>query len=368
MTENNSYEILFRNRTMKRYFLVLFAVIVLFLLYIFRFYLWIFLYALIFYVALRPLHELLLKYVKKRIFSSTLIILILLSLVVIPSMFLLMILSEQIYDLYGKIHFTVSYDIMKELGNYPLVDKTLTFFNIEKADVGQRVMSYFKATSMNAFSSITSIVSFPINFIIKFFLMMLILFFLFKDAYNVEGAVYRILPLPTDLEMNIVARLKGVIYVLMLGNLFIMLLQGIMVGLGLFIAGISSPLLWGTLAAILSLIPVIGTTLIWLPASIYLYFTGNYGMAVFAAVWCFSWYMILENAVKPKIFGDKLNFHPLLFFFLLLGSIEAFNLPGVIIGPIILSLFYSFWEIYKILDDYMQEKKTFETKEEPVQG
>jgi len=367
MAEKNSYEILFRNRTMKMYFLILFAVIVLFLLYIFRFYLWIFLYALIFYVALRPLHELLLKYVKKRIFSSTLIILIILALVVIPSMFLLMVLSEQIYELYGKVHFTISYDSLKEIGNQPLVDKTLTFLNIEKAELGQRVMSYFKETSMNAFSSITSIVSFPINFVIKFFFMMLILFFLFKDAYNVEGAVYRILPLPTDLEMDIVKRLKGVIYVLMLGNLLIMLLQGFMVGIGLFIAGVSTPLIWGTLAAILSLIPVIGTTLIWLPASIYLYYTGNSGMAVFTACWCFSWYMVLENAVKPKIFGDRLNFHPLLFFFLLLGSIEAFNLPGVIIGPIILSLFYSFWEIYKILDDYMQNKRTFECKEDSSQ-
>jgi len=72
--------------------------------------------------------------------------------------------------------------------------------------------------------------------------------------------------------------------------------------------------------------------------------------------------MVLENLVKPKIFGDRLNFHPLLFFFLLLGSIQAFNLPGVIIGPIILSLFYSFWEIYKILDDYMQHKRTFDSE------
>ncbi len=365
MTENNSYETLFRNKTMKSYFLILFAVIVMFLFYIFRLYLWIFLYSLIFYVALRPLHEWLLKYVKKRIFSSTLVILIIVALVVVPSMFLLMILSEQIYDLYGKIHFTISYDTIKDIGNHPLLDKALTFFNIEKADFGQRIIDYFKETSMSVFSSITSIVSFPINFIVKFFLMMLILFFLFKDAYNLEGAVYRILPLPTDLEMNIVARLKGVIYVLMLGNLFIMLLQGFMVGVGLYIAGASTPLIWGTLAAILSLIPVIGTTLIWLPASIYFYFTGNYGMAIFTAAWCFSWYMVLENIVKPKIFGDRLNFHPLLFFFLLLGSIQAFNLPGVIIGPIILSLFYSFWEIYKILDDYVQHKRSFSSDVSP---
>ncbi len=368
MQENNSYETLFRNKTMKSYFLILFAVIVMFLLYIFRFYLWIFLYSLIFYVALRPIHEWILKYVKKRIFSSTLIIIIILSLLVIPSMFLLMVLSEQVYDLYGKIHISINYETLKQIGNHPSMDKVLTFFNIQKADLGERIISYFKETSMSVFSSITSIVSFPINFIIKFFMMMLILFFLFKDAYNLEGAIYRILPLPSDLEMNIVTKLKGVIYVLMLGNLFIMLLQGLMVGVGLYIAGAGTPLIWGTLAAILSLIPVIGTTLIWLPVSIYLYFTGNYGMAIFTACWCFSWYMILENVVKPKIFGDRLNFHPLLFFFLLLGSIEAFNLPGVIIGPIILSLFYSFWEIYKILDDYMQNKRPFESGDDSVQG
>lgn len=367
MTDNNSYETLFKNKTMKSYFLILFAVIVMFLLYIFRFYLWIFLYSLIFYVALRPLHEMLLKYVKKRIFSSTLIILIIISLVVIPSMFLLMMLSEQVYDLYGRVHLSISQDILKDIGNLPIVDKFFVFFNVEKFDLGERIISYFKATSMTAFSSLTSIVSFPVNFVIKFFLMMLILFFLFKDAYNLEGAIYRILPFPDDLEMNIVSKMKSVIYVLMLGNLFIMLLQGFMVGLGLFISGVSTPLVWGTLAAILSLIPVIGTTLIWLPASIYLYFTGNYGMAIFVACWCFSWYMILENLVKPVIFGDKLNFHPLLFFFLLLGSIQAFNLPGVIIGPIILSLFYSFWEIYKILDDYMQNKRSFEISDIPVQ-
>lgn len=357
MIGDKSYEILYRNRTMKYYFLALFAVIVLFLLYIFRFYIWIFLYSLIFYVALRPIHEWILKYVKKRILSSTLIIMIIMAIAVIPTMFMLMILSEQLYELYDRVHFTFSYDILKDMVNYPAVDRLLSFFNVEKGELSERILSYLKATSMSMFSSITAIVSFPINFLIKFFLTMLILFFLFKDAYNLEGTVYRILPFPDDLEEEIVKRLEGVIYVLMIGNIFVMMLQGFMVGMGLFIAGISTPLIWGTLAAVLSLIPVIGTTLIWLPASLYLYFTGHYAMAVFVSCWCFAWYMILENLLKPKIFGERLNFHPLLFFFLLLGSIQAFNIPGVIIGPILLSLFYSFWEVYKILDDYMQHKR-----------
>ncbi len=341
---------------MKIYFLVLFFLIIIFLLYIFKYYVWVFLYSLIFYVTLRPLHDFILKFVKKRFLSSSILILGLICLVIIPVVIVLIMLSEQAFELYQSLEITIINDYLKHFGNSPLVEKILDFLKISKAEAGEKILLYFKSTSMSMFESITEIISYPIKFAINFFLMMLILFFLLKDAYNFEGAVYRILPLPQELEMEVVERLKEVIYVLMLGNLFIMFLQGLMVGLGLYFVGIAMPLLWGTIAAILSLIPVIGTTLIWLPASVILYYTGQHGSAIFISLWSLSWYLFLENIVKPKAFGKKLSFHPLLFFFLLLGSIQAFNLPGVIIGPIVLSLFYSFWEIYKILDDYENKK------------
>ena len=363
MNEKNSYNIFLKNKTMKISFLVLFAVIIVFLFYIFRPYLWVFLYALIFYIALRPLHELALKYVKKRIISSSIIIFIIICLVIIPAMYLLTILSQQIYTLYGKIDLTASYDILKSIGDNNLIGSVLSFFDIDKADISAKILASIKQMSLSILPRTTLIVSYPMNFIIKFFLMMLILFFLFKDAYNFEAAIYRVLPFPDDLEEDIVKRLKDVIYLLMLGNLLIMTLQGFMLGLGLFIAGIGMPLLLGTVAAILSLIPVIGTSLIWIPVSAYLYATGNYGMAIFVACWSFLWYMILENIIKPKVFGDRLNFHPLLFFFLLLGSIHSFGLVGVIIGPIVLSLFYSFWEIYMVLDDYTKSKQITKSQE-----
>ncbi|HQO23942.1 MAG TPA: hypothetical protein PLM72_12745, partial [Spirochaetota bacterium] len=63
------------------------------------------------------------------------------------------------------------------------------------------------------------------------------------------------------------------------------------------------------------------------------------------------------------VFGKKLNFHPILFFFLLIGSVMTFNLPGVIIGPVLLTIFFSLWEIYKFLDLYnSNENKVIETK------
>ena len=105
-------------------------------------------------------------------------------------------------------------------------------------------------------------------------------------------------------------------------------------------------------AAVFSLIPVIGTSVVWIPAAGYLAISGKNLEAVLLSAWCLVCYLVLENIVKPHIFGKKLNFHPLLFFFLLMGSIRTFNLPGIIIGPVLLTIFFSLWEIYKYLDLY----------------
>lgn len=352
MSDKESYELLNQNMTMKSVFLAMFAIIIGFLLFIFRGYLWLFLYSMIFYVVLKPMHDRLLRYVKLRVLSATLVILFLLCIVIIPMMYLLVVLGDQAYELYGQIHFDLSQGFIMQLNQNKIVNDLMALFNIQQGELAAKITSFIQRTTMSVFSSITSIISYPIALSIKFLLMLLILFFLFKDVHIIDRSLYRILPLPDDLEKDIVTRLKKVIYILMMGNLMIMCLQGFMVGLGLYVAGLKMPLLWGSLAAILSLIPVIGTTFVWIPASVFIAVKGNYSMAIFAAVWCFTWYMLLENLVKPKVLGDKLDFHPLIFFFLLIASIQAFSLPGVIIGPILLSLFYSFWEIYKLLDEY----------------
>lgn len=352
MSDGNSYELINTNRTMKIVFLAIFALIIGFLLYIFRVYLWLFLYTMIFYVVLKPMHDRVFSLVRVRLLSSIIMILFLLCIVIIPSTYLLMVLADQAFELYGHMHFAINQDFLKQIGENRAVNDLMSMFNLNQGEIAAKITEYVQQTTMSIFSSITAIISFPVNLIIKFMLMLLILFFLFKDVHIIDRSFYRILPLPDDLEKDVLQRLKKVIYILMMGNLMIMSLQGFMVGLGLYIAGIGMPLIWGTIAAILSLIPVIGTTFIWVPASLYLVFIGNAKMAIFAAVWCFTWYMLLENLVKPKVLGDKLDFHPLIFFFLLLASIQAFNIPGVIIGPMLLSLFYSFWEIYKLMDEY----------------
>jgi predicted PurR-regulated permease PerM len=289
--------------------------------------------------------------------SSSFIIIILLVIFLIPLTLLLVLLTEQALDMYRYIQIRIDSNYFAELGNSSAVLGIMDYLNITKDEVVAKFMNFIQRTSTEIFSGMTFVLAYPVTFAIKLFFMLITLFSLLKDGYRLDGLVYKVLPFPDDIEKEIIDKLKDVLYLLVVGNLFIMTLQGLMVGLGLYLAGISMPLLWGSLAAVLSLIPVIGTLFIWAPAALFYVFSRDYGTALFIAVWCFSWYIILENIVKPKIFGDKLNFHPLLLFFLLIGSIQTFGLPGVIIGPLFLSLFFSFWSIYKILDAYDMDRK-----------
>jgi len=354
--KNDSYFSLYTNKKLKILFFVLFSFVTLLLLYIYRYYFWPFLFAVILYIALRPTYEFVLKYLKKRVLSSAIIVISLFMLVLIPLFFLLLALADQTYEFYIFLQQNINPSIIEDFLLRNEIGKIfISYFNFKQGEIFQQILEVLQKTTFQIFSNLTTILTFSFHFSVNLSFMLLILFFLFKDGYKFDESFYKILPFPNDIEKDIVRRLKQAIEVLLAGNVIIMVLQGFAVGICFFIFGVGTPLLWGSIAAIFSLIPIVGTSFVWIPAVIYLCTQGNYLNGTLVGIWCLLWYVTLENLVKPNIFGKKLNFHPLLFFFLLLGSIQTFNLPGVIIGPILLTLFYSFWEIYKVLDNY--EKK-----------
>jgi len=357
MEQRESYFTVSENRRLKILFLILFLVVIISLGYIFRYYFWPFLFAIIFYMGLKPLLDFILKYLKNRLLCSTVLIIFLIAVVLIPLFILLLALANQTYAFY--LFLQQSFDplvFQQLLYKSDIAQELIGFFNISETEIMQKIVAYLQRMSLNFFSNLTGLLSFSIKFALDFLFMLLILFFLFKDGYRLEEPFYRILPFPDDIEMDVIDRLRQVIKILLAGNLLMMVLQGSMVGVGFMIGGVGMPLLWGSIAAIFSLIPVIGTTFVWVPAVLYLVALGHFGDAAVVAIWCLAWYLLLENLVKPVVFGEQLKFHPLIFFFLLIGSIQAFGLAGVIIGPILLTLFFTFWEMYWLIDAYTNKK------------
>jgi predicted PurR-regulated permease PerM len=183
------------------------------------------------------------------------------------------------------------------------------------------------------------------KFFIDFTFALFILFFLFRSVDRIGQAVYRSLPFPDKIEKHIGDRMVRIFDAVVKGNLVISAMQGAVVGIVFWLCGLSTPLLWGAVAVPFALIPVIGTAVVWLPGAIYLYSHDQHTTAVIMAITCTTFYFLLENLLKPMILDRDLNLHPLFLFLAIVGGLNAFGVKGLILGPFIVTMFVTIWEL-----------------------
>lgn len=122
------------------------------------------------------------------------------------------------------------------------------------------------------------------------------------------------------------------------GNLIVIVIQALLGGVGFAIFGFSSPVLLGAVYGLASLIPVVGITLVWLPAAIYFILTGNLVSGIGIAAWCIISNLLMDNIITPKIVAGETRLHPLFILFGVLGGVQMFGLFGIVLGPTIIAL------------------------------
>ena len=180
-------------------------------------------------------------------------------------------------------------------------------------------------------------------------LSLIILFFLFRDGPRLYLFLEASLPFPPPLTRRFSMRMAEILKAVLRGSIFVSILQGFALGIGFSFAGVGNGALYGFVAGIFSLIPIVGTAIVWAPAVLYLFFIkGSWGAGIFLLAWCLSFYLFLENIFKPKILDKKLGMHPLLLFLAIVGGLSEFGVPGVILGPLFVTLFMTIWSIYHI--------------------
>lgn len=353
MISRDSYDIVVQSKKLTMLFWILFLAVIAGMAYVFRSFFWPFLFAVIFYIGLRPLYIWLKTYLRSVIISSMGVLGVVITVILIPLFLLLLNLTDQVMQFYNFLQSQLDPGIFKDyIARSEIVKTVLQYINITYDELFQRIVQYMQDISLAMFANLTNILTFSIKFSIDFFFMLLMLFFLLVEGDRFAKSIYTVLPFPLDIQRDIGDKIKNAVRVLLVGNFVIMLIQGVMVGIGFIIVGLSAPILWGIIAAFFSLIPVVGSSLVWIPAFLYLLAIGSPVKAVFIVAWCLGSAILLDYVVKPIAFGEKLKFHPLILFFLLLGSLHTFQLPGLIIGPIMLTLLFSLWEMYKALNSY----------------
>jgi predicted PurR-regulated permease PerM len=183
------------------------------------------------------------------------------------------------------------------------------------------------------------------SFMIDFMLLLFALFFVLRDHDKLITFIRHALPLSRSQEDTLLKEVKDVSKSALLGSLLTAVTQGIVGGFGLWLAGFPA-LFWGAIMAVASLIPVVGTALIWVPAAIYLFLTGDTGWAIFMLVWGVVVVGSIDNFLRP-LFMQGATMNTVIVFFSLLGGLQVFGLIGLIYGPIVFSITLVFFKMYE---------------------
>ncbi|HOF42232.1 MAG TPA: AI-2E family transporter [Candidatus Moranbacteria bacterium] len=180
------------------------------------------------------------------------------------------------------------------------------------------------------------------------FAMFFSLYYFFIDGKKFVSKVMHISPLRDSDENLLVQKFVSISRSTIKGTFVVSFLQGLVGGMVFYIAGVSSPVIWGIVMMFLSLIPMLGSSIVWFPAGIIMLLLGNVWQGVFILVAGFAVISLLDNILKPALVGKDAQLHPLLILFATLGGLALFGLSGFIVGPIIVALFVSMWEIYAV--------------------
>lgn len=180
----------------------------------------------------------------------------------------------------------------------------------------------------------------------QFVLMLVALFYFLRDGDKVIRYIMHLTPLPSSLETEIGDCFKDVSRSAFFGTFLTAMIQGCLGGIGFLIVGLP-PFVWGVVMAFFSMVPLVGTALVWLPASVVLFATGK----VFGGAFLICWGILVvgasDNFLRPMLMRGKSELHPMLIFFSLLGGLAAFGFLGVILGPLSVMLLISLLQAYE---------------------
>lgn len=297
-----------------------------------------------------PIYRKLEKWLKgKKALASLFTCLLVTAGILLPLFLMTLVLAGQSLSAYQFISEKLSSGALEQYNLETLkafITKYAPFLEIESLNLNEELSGLFKNISSWLVQSTASMLSNIGIFISNFFLMIFTLFFLYKDGDKFLALLTHLSPLPLSVEQRIFEKFKAVSKSIFMGVFLTALLQGVVGGIAFLIAGIS-PFFWGGLLALSSIVPLVGTALVWLPVGIVLFLTGSTGMALFLMIWCLIFGLLIDNGIKPLLIKGKTDMHPLVIFFSILGGIQFWGILGIILGPLAISFLLLLLDIYE---------------------
>lgn len=301
-----------------------------------------------------PVYQRVERRLHRRELASVLCCALLTVAIILPVVALLFLMAGESVKAYGTLENTITSGLparIEALHNsaaYKTLSEKLGEIGVKAPSIGGTVMRAVRAGSRFLVEHSASVVSGFMYFILQLFVMLLALYYLFLHGPYILHELRALIPFKPQYEEQIIQKFKGVVHATFTGSLSVAFIQGALGGLGFLIFGISSPLLWGAAMALVSLVPVVGTALVWGPVVIFYLMTGSvlkgllmllvFGLAVGS----------VDNILKPILIQRGMEIHTLWVFVSVIGGLGVFGFLGVVLGPFLFAILVVLLEIYKV--------------------
>lgn len=224
------------------------------------------------------------------------------------------------------------------------------YVNIDQLRSEQYLLDQIKGRSGSIAGQTLGFLGGVVGVIVQMFFVIFTMYYLFRDGDRILDAVRDSLPLNKKQAVTIVARARDVIGASVYGVFTIAIIQGTLGGLAFWLLGLPSAIVWGVAMIFLSMIPMLGAFLVWVPAAIYLALAGHPVKAVLLTLWGTLAIGMIDNFLRPYIVGGRTKLHELLIFFSVLGGLKVFGVLGIVLGPVVLAITLALVDVFRVVD------------------
>lgn len=314
--------------------------------------------AMIAYLAY-PLHKKASAYIKNKNLLSFLAAVIIILIAAVPFVLVIGLVSKEAYGTYttlsqhnlGANFLEV---ICKDENGLPCKAVKSFAGSLPEGDIDYYLQATIKKITGFIIDNASNFVASIPSILLNLFIMIFVVYYLLKDGEAIGARIKNILPLKEQHKQNVLKKFHDVTSAVFYGSILTAAIQGALGGIGFFMLGISSPLLWGFVMALFALMPYFGTAIVWLPAAFNLMLMGylqSDNSLTIRGILLIAYGIIvisnLDNILRPKIIGAKARVHPILVLLGVLGGLSLFGFIGLILGPVMLALLMTFVDIYE---------------------
>lgn len=294
----------------------------------------------------RPYQRLQAAFRGQKNLAALVVLLAIILVIIIPFLSLITLLGTEAFTLFSQTRDQLSL-------NDELSKAIVKFSDAFKLDldvnefIATQVGPVLQGFGLFLYEQVGDVLSSVVRLLISFFIMLLTVFYLLRDGAALGEFFLNLKLFRNSDGLHLFQVFKNTGKAIIFGTILAALAQGVLGGLGFFIFGLKSPVLWGAVISFLGLIPLLGAYVIFIPAAIFLFITAPVWQAILFLLYNIVIVSTVDNIIRPKVVGDKIDIHPFFIFIAILGGLKLFGLLGIIYGPLIASIFLVLLEMYR---------------------